>query len=50
MTAASATTWLVVLLVSSDGFCYSTQFLSPYIRRLIPGAGTGVLLVTSSCG
>jgi hypothetical protein len=24
--------------------------LSPYIRRLISGAGTGVLLVTSSCG
>jgi hypothetical protein len=40
----------VVLLISSDGFHYGYQYKVPltHIRGLIAGAGTGVLLVTSS--
>jgi hypothetical protein len=38
------------LLISSDGFHYVYQYKVPlpHICRLI--AGTGVLLITSSCG
>jgi uncharacterized membrane protein len=39
----------VVLLISSDGFCFGYQYKVPlpHIRLLI--AGAGVLLITSSC-
>jgi hypothetical protein len=42
----------MVLLISSDGFCYGYQYkvLPPHICRLIASTGTGVLLITSSYG
>jgi hypothetical protein len=41
----------VVLLISSNGFCFGYQYKVPplHIRHLIVGAGVGVLLITSSC-
>ncbi|CAD6252754.1 unnamed protein product [Miscanthus lutarioriparius] len=61
VTAASTATRLlsnlqspkpVVLLISSNGFRFGYQYKVPlpHIRRLITGAGAGVLLITSSCG
>jgi hypothetical protein len=41
-----------MLLISSDGFRYGYQYKVPlpHIRRLIAIAGTGVNVITSSCG